>query len=1036
MPRIGDLSYTDITSLTTAGYTYGQRLIIPENGWITDVGARAGGLGSSTQGRLGLYGPDKTRLRQSIEQTWDTTAAIRAFSFPAYAAAANTTFRVAWKASSSFKKPIRDSKPGELGGQYQDPTSGSALPDPFAPDTTQTLSYPTYLDYVPNATPNKGTWRASAPTGIISSTSPLFEGNTPHPAADSAYDYTSEVQLQVYRVDTGAMAYDNLFSTTQAEKNQGYFSRSPVTLAQGTTYRAKYRHRDSWGVYSEWSNEIEFTTSEIPDQPTTVSPLGKMDVVGDYSYIINYTHPNGLDCVARQIQLWNAEGTTKLDDSGEVANVNLASGSNISLAEFHTDLSWATAYKWRARTKDTANNWSAWSAFADINTNAQPGTPTEMFPADNAATEDRTFTATAVDPDGDPVTRIQMELVKSDTNVLVTGYPKELAVDSQTGAGTFTAPASDMAINTNYKWRVRATDGLGGGFGAWSGYVFFRYAEVPSVSLLAPRAPRVNLIRQPSAEYEDVSAYWTETARTATDYIDRKVDGNAAFGVAAYRSVASTGDNRLASEFHGVNAAKPYLAAMEMRKESGISVSHFSIDCYDAGGVYLGTVYPDSIAPASGTDVPESWTRYGGIIWPEGSAEAPAFPANTTQVILEWTPSRNSEAVVRGDAFQFEEVALLSATDWPNAQHWYGYTDVDEDPEDTVNTWLGDPGDSAQSFLPALLSPGRPVFISYSSSSGLAKKDDRLIIEEWQVDRYKQIYASGWQTYSRTVVPIPGGYIKNGGRYRIKVGVRDTADVVGESAYHRLDVRYDGPPELGVVLSGADPVRAELRIQFNPTTLSAEEFAGIEVAREAADGSEPLEVVDVIRDPSATETIYPYPVSGREYLLRVRQVKVVGSEQLEGRWSTAILSVDYSGYYFVKDAEDPLNLYAKYQVPRDSLQSFSTTPPEQVFLPWGATDPVTDSGIGRVREGIVEIRLLGDLEGQSLEQAFSNLRQMDQRRKTLCLLAQYPERGKTFAKVTGSMEFGSHAPKRQRVEFGWRGSSYEEDYRSRNGGSG
>lgn len=1131
------------------------------NCWITRIGMQVAGDGAPAEGRILAYSSSTlARVYQSTLQTFGTAKTIKNVS-------PSTPLRWGqgdlwagfWvRSGDAYQYTVGDSNRKQ----------GKIMQNVSSPPATISTTYGGYVgyevEYTPNLAPLKGVWTSPA-DGSSSSIDPVFKGSTPHDAGDAVLDHTSEVHLQVWRGSDGAMVYDNLFATTQAEKDGDYFERTAsnlgLTLSEDTGYFAKYRFRDSWGVYAPFSDTITFTTGEAPAPPQPQAPSGKINALGGYTYDVLYTHPNGVDAGAWQVQVYSSTGSTLLYDSGEVA-VTAADGSVLSMVEFHADLAWATAYKWRARAKDSGGTWSDYSAFADFKTDSPPSRPVLTQPINNQSVQDPTFTADLSDPDGDPIAAAQIEIMDVATNAIVlaapwaartayatnderrptaanahryhaqnagtsgpteptwptaagatvrdnaglaavarsTAYalgaavlkPGGTSADAEwyeatgiTGTGTTAATApvypttagatvvdgevtftcrktvvwqeagSDtvrsMAVNASgtqatyapsagnlpygdYKWRARADDGLGPGYGEWSGYEFFKYAQVPTATFLFPRS-RVNLVRDPSAE--GISAYWTETARTATDYIDRASDGDAAYGVSSWQGVADGLGNSLLGEPETVEASRAYLFVADLKKISDAPdtepcASHLRLACYDGTGTFLGNIYPDSIQAANGADVPPAWTRYGGIVWPEGATESPALPAGTATIRPEWVPSTTA-SVVRADAFALEAVGRAGYPAHPNDDEWHGYADPSL--FKSSHTWSGVAHDSESNLLPVLTAPAPEVAITYSSATGLAKQDDRLLIERLDGSTWTRILDTGYPTAGsdRTRIPVPGGYLKNEGRYRIKVMVRDTNDIAGETPWQQVDVRYDGPAEPLITVAQADSARAVLQGTFTPPNLTDVEFVAYEVLREAVDGSEPLEVVDVIPDPAATGFAYHFPASGKQYAISVRAVALVGSEQVEGRRSQAIMNVDYSGYYFVKDAEDPANLWVKYQVPRDTLRSLSVEPPETVYLPWGSRSPVVLTGEARPKEGALQIRLLGDLDGDSLQSRWSKIRQMEDRRRTICLLSHHPVTEKTFARFSGAAEFTSHSPKLPAFSCGWREVDWPENYYDRTG---
>lgn len=671
-----------------------------------------------------------------------------------------------------------------------------------------------YADYVANAAPLEGSWSSPGTSTGLAPVTPTFAGTTPHPAADSAYDHTTEVHLQIWRTDTGAMVHDDLFQTTAEERASDTFSRAPVNLVGSVTYKARFRHRDRVGVYSPWSSEITFTTVAGPNPPSPISPSGKINRLGGYEYTALYSHPDGISANAIQVQVTNPTGTTVLHDSGVVL-ANVSNNTVFSIAEFHPDLAWASGYGFRTRARDAAGGWSEYGVVKQFNTDAPPDAPTDLSPADNKTTASRSFTAAVSDPDGDPAKAAQIEIVDAEAGTVVPGYPAQMGVAQGGRSVSYTAPASGagaLVMGTDYRWRSRADDGLGPGYGQWSGYEFFRYAEVPGVAVVSP-------------------------------------------------------------------------------------------------------------APSSGLTV---------------------------------------------DA------------------------------------------------------PLASVEISYSAS--LAKKDDRLRIERWSGSSYAPLYDSGFppdgQGSARTTIPVPPGFIKNENRYRLKVEARNTDGAAGESDWVVFDVLYVGlVPALNVLEATADPATGTLRLVHEPSTVSTQEFAGIEAAIRSVDGLEPLAVFERNLDPASTFVTYHFPRAYAPYEIMVRQARNLGFETVHGPWASATVTCEYD-VCFVKDALEPGRLYVAYETEASKLPTPSMNVDEAVLETWDG--PVYLFGGSGWESGEETVEVYPGIPGaEHPETRWAKLKEIVRRRKTACLLSQAPDRGKTFVSITGSPKKGMQPPLLRVLSFAW-----------------
>lgn len=884
--------------------------------------------------------------------------------------------------------------------------------------------------------PAQPTWRNLTQFQVVP-TNFAFEGNMPIyaiPFGQTSPDQNiAQIHLQIYRDDTGAAVYDTEFEPTPEEQAQGYFSRAPVTLDPLLTYKTKFRLKDNFNQYSIFSQEITFTVSVGPDPPVLTAPLGKINIDSGIYYQGTYSHPNALSANAVQVEVRDAGGSAILATT--TLSVTIANGGTWSIGP--DTAPWATRYAWRARAQDTAGAWSPWSLLRAFWTNSPPNVPTSLSPAEGAVTSSRLFACSVSDFDGDPITAAQIELVRVSTGAVVAGYPKQMTVASNGTSASFTAPTADMTLGTQYRYRCRATDGFPSGYGGWTNYVTFLYQVVPDVALLTPSGTqRRNLVEEPSAEYAE-SGYWTDLNETASDFIERIGDGDVDFGLYCWRGVASaTSTNARRGAFHTVDATKPWLLQAGFKKESGTAASYLKLLCYDASDVLLGTLFPSSIAACFNADVARSWETYGGIVWPVGSATFPAFPSGTTKVQIEIVPSLNSAAVVRYDSVSFEQVPLYSAADWLVEQPFFGYMDGDA-PSATVEDgyqWVGVIGSSESVGLNVLTVPSTPLVISYSSSGGFLKAQDRLTIESWDNDEQAWSLANTptWASTARTVIPLPSGVVRNENRYRVLVEAQDTNGGIGSSGYVELDARYEGPSQLNILVATPNTARASIDLVFETPDLPSIEFGGVEIMVRATDGSESGVIVAFLGSVTSTAYSYLFPVSGKEYELSVRQIRNVGGDQVEGRWTRVRVACDYSPYSFLKNADNPEEFvafrYLATTMPAPEHDALSAS-----FMPLGSEEPIRFVGEMRSHTDTTLIPLFPDDAIALPEERYEVLKRIVKERPQVCLLTQFPEPEKVFVDIVGKVKMGKNPPTIKAVEFGWEKTFHTEDFYERNG---
>ncbi len=1030
---------------------------MPADGWVVEMGIRIWKVfPEDTVNYRPLLYVDDRRVHQGSSTALGTNETTRTQAMPAYVVEAGASLR--W---GFWKTPRASGRRGVYVGLDSGPASLSSLfvtvdspPAVLGAEWNDGPPLTGYLEYTPNADPLKGTWR-TAPSGSVNTVTPLFQGNMLHPASEGGLDSSQAVQLLIFDAAVPSSIYyganNASFAPTATENSNGYFSRS-VTLPASTQCTARFRHQDSWGVWSEWSDDRTFVTAAGPVEPAPLSPTGKINAVSGYPYSALYQHTSAVNVAAAQIRLYSSSGTSPLYDSGEVAVTSAAPGSTVTVNEAaltagtpanHPALAWATSYRWDSRFKDANGVWGGYSDKQPFRTNAPPAAPSGLSPTANKITSSRAFSANLSDPDPEDTTfTATMELVNATTNAVVAGYPKAMAVSA--GVATFAAPASDMVLGTSYKWRARASDGAPNSPGAYSAYSFFTYTSVPTVEMVGPRPNRVNAVLQPSAEHDPVSAYWTETQRSPTNFVDPTVDDNAFRGSYVWRATAAaTGDNRFREAgYVAVDATKAHAFYVRARKASGTSATHFAVLCYNDANTLLGALVPGAgeagAVPGNGPDLPGVWTRVGGLVWPTGSANAPAFPSGTTKIKREFTPSRNSAAVVDFDGFSQDEVPVpSSAAAWVAARDWYGYADGDS--PGTGYVWQGARGDSASDVLAVLSSVPASVAIGYSHVSGTAKADDRLILERWDgsafVPHAQTAYASNG---SRVVVPVPSGLVENEGRYRVKVVARDSAAGEGESDWVAFDAGFDAVRELTNFVVSGDPTRGTLTATWDPHALTDEEFAGILIRRyTAAPGEprpEPPEVVDVIRDPSATSYTYHYPRSGLSYRLEAAVVKNIGAEQVASRYAGRVVAVDYFPFSFLKDTDNPAAYTVAFDTTIENLAAIEEDAPMVAGLPWGQGAYSHDFGAARLRSGEVVAEFHPDALGlEDPETRYEKLRDLVFRRRAICLLSQLPDPEKVFIAVAGPSSRSMLNVVAKSIRFPWQETLWSESYRERNG---
>lgn len=1075
MPRVGNTSgvfrrgMITVASIGTSPILrptlYAVRHVVPANGWVTGMGVLAGTDEPSTEllrAQLALWGglsSDSTSLRfRSTTLTLSRTQAWRTWSSVARVDKDAVVWTGIWgQANDLVAGLVSCASSGRLHYYGESNRLPGGVPGDIAPDETfvgEAAPINSYFDYLANVAPTTGAVTSPASGAVGTSTTATIAGTTPHAGGDGAYDYSQAIQLQVYDAATNLPVYDQILTTTSSERSADSFSRA-VDVTSGKSYYTRFRHQDSWGVWAPYSANRRFSVAAVPDAPTPVSPLVKLDQRSGYEYRVVHNHPEGRPANGIHIQVFNAGGTAKLYDTDEHNHTSeVAAGATLvtpwsSVAAWgggHPTLSWATGYSWRARVRDTLGVWSNWSplsggAFA---TNSTPTAPTRLIPKDGSSTGDREFRASVSDPNGDVVTAAQMELVRVSTGAVVTGYPRAMTITG--GIAVYTVPEADLVARQLYRWRARATDGLASGYGPWSGYAQFTFAAAATVRLLTPsQNGRINMIAEPSAEYDAAVPWWqiVNPDATGANSIVREQTDDAAYGEWRWlcvRANAALAAPYMQSPLLPVDQLERYLAQIHLKKlpldemttQIPALTSLLEVLCYNAAGTLVGTVSPAGVGSANNTDPAPYWQRYGGPVWPSDETSAPRFPVGTTQARVRITPvSGSTTGRVAVDALSFEVMPDATTGSFAG-QHYsdssfFGYADPDTDGYGAFSgEWVGDEGSSESDVLAALQDPAtNHVMYSYSHPSGLAINATRVIVQRLEYEgrwRWRPHHDSGYRAPASTpTVTLPDYLFRNELRYRIKVVCRDSQGINGESEWVSFVARFEGPPEIPIFSYQADADRGTITVSFESTGLATEEFGGIEVGRSAED--EPMRVVAVVRDAGASSYVYHFPVSGTQYRFHVRQVRLVGPEQIEGRWRTVDATVDYEGFNFLKHAHRPEE-YVVFQHSSGLGPNQSRDAAGEGYAPWGSEVPVHLFSEARFRSDTTSF-LLFPHHPQSPSERLRILKAWERERPPLCLMAQQPEPEKVFVALLGSVRFPREG-RLVRCELDWQQTAYQE----------
>lgn len=999
---------------------------MPVDGWLVRCEVHAGGWGQSIRARIGIWDTgDGDLIYSQSQQRWANGVRTHIAHLPDIRMRRGQNFhRGYWRHPDDFSSFSIFRGSGEF---HLLTNLGSRIAErvrSFVNYRLETLVGRT--EYVANRRPLKPRWTDPYPEGNIDDLNPVFSATIPHDAREGGRDHTEVVQVQIRNTDQGTVSYNRSFTTTQRERNLGRWSRRLFSHEAGRSYRARTRHRDSFGLWSVWSEWTPYTASRGPSRPRNLRPAGEKVDTREPRLSGNYFHPEEVRIDSLRVQILS-ENRTVLQDSGWKSTSGESFDATFEDLGFES-LPWGVRRLWRARVRDVNGLTSDWSPLAAFRTNSAPRSPSDLRPSDGDFTARANLSARVRDPDGDDLQWVRFEIY-DDTND--EHVHTAFQVDGPFPSGSVVTHdfSGDLTLGRAYRWRAWTFDGtLVSERSSWEEFVF---DEVPVVEWVSPQRRRTNLARQPRAVYDPVSTGVEEAWQYVgvngdTRTIERTDDGDAPVGSEGWCWIARNANDdtgyRTQSERRPVDPSLPGYLTAWMRVESGEPSVFFRLECYDSAGERTGSVYPGAGVILRGETPEPVWTRYGGLIrpedWPEGTAEAEIrlFPNAGGNAAL--------DSELRFDRFTWHLGLPLGAG--LASDRWYRYFDGNYEGygEEDTYFWTGREGESVSVGIPVLDSPASEATATISYEANAPKARDRLFIERWTGSDYKRVWDTGLvdDDPERTVFGLPAGVVQNEGHYRMAIFAEDVNGQVSNTGLLRFDVYYLGPPELFVTNIAASESRAELAIEWTESDLGPLEFVRYEVVLD--DGFEEILVAEIAK-PEESELIYPYPVSGREYEVRVRQVAVVGPEEMESEWRGGVETVEYADWH-LKDLEDPEDLSIAFPAWAEDEFTTDHQADTQGFRPRGSTLPVYYPGERRQQVGSVTVRIMEGLEARDTAE---RLLALHEKRRGAVLLS--PDGRKRFVDLGNPREQESDLPWHRVFEVSFEETDYIEDVRER-----
>lgn len=329
-----------------------------------------------------------------------------------------------------------------------------------------------------------------APTVESDTLTPRIDGNFVDPG-DTLAAVQIEVKLDESPYPTVWASGDIAKSGASGSAWNQTYAGSP--LSWNTRYAFRYRTKDSHGAYSSWSG-WGYATLVQPTGPTNNTPRTTTPRLSSLTPTLTVGH---------SVQFRNEEikvaASPALGDLGTVLWYKTWDGSDYaattSKARVYAGsaLAYGGTYWWQSRVELTDGTISAWSAWHPIRINADPNSPTGLFPSGGVVVSDTTpqLLMRFADPDldqGDTPSLVTLEVRNNATDALVFSQTAVAPAPGTSEAGQpydHIVSPSALTNDVTYKWRARFTDAMGRQ-GPFSAYQLFKVSQPPSAAGTSP----------------------------------------------------------------------------------------------------------------------------------------------------------------------------------------------------------------------------------------------------------------------------------------------------------------------------------------------------------------------------------------------------------------------------------------------------------------------------------------------------------------------------------------------------------------------
>lgn len=326
-----------------------------------------------------------------------------------------------------------------------------------------------YADVTYSPPPNAPT--LVSPSGSIGTLTPTMQTTVNNPAGGDTVTHTD---IEVRRVSDNALFWASGFLSGTSIGYAG------TALVNGTQYKWRARHRNTYGAVGAWSDFTNFTpsTNQIP-VAALLSPIGNA-TVGTLTPTLqfSYSDPDGDAQTGYQVQVRRYSDQVIFWDPGQGA------GAVTSVVYAGTTLVGGTRYEWRARAQDSKGAWSNYSGWESFTPQAAPNPPTTITPSGLQNTLTPTVSGTYNQGTGAAEAAYQYEIRQGGVTIYQSGDVTATAIATGQAYGTNNpsdTPATPPALawGTSYEIRARSKD-ANTTYSAWTSWQAFSTNAAPT----------------------------------------------------------------------------------------------------------------------------------------------------------------------------------------------------------------------------------------------------------------------------------------------------------------------------------------------------------------------------------------------------------------------------------------------------------------------------------------------------------------------------------------------------------------------------